>query len=209
MAEPIRNGDGEKKQDCEHEAGKRRLCAHGEECRWLKPTLSGDDLYPDQPFCELVWQGGMSFIFTCKPDSHPRLSETVENSCLEEKEVGKWTGRRRQVCVCRWINGVPLRDSSDALLVNYLYFQIRGEQTGKPVYTNSRVTDKKTGTGNAGRLAACGRKRWKIENEHNNVSWNFFEVRIFKIWKKITPESQFLLGRISSFYDEVEKTPTS
>jgi hypothetical protein len=31
MAEPIRNGDGDKKQDWEHEAGKRWLLAHGQE----------------------------------------------------------------------------------------------------------------------------------------------------------------------------------
>ena len=121
MAEPIRNGDGEEKQDCEHTAGKRWLLAHGQEYRWLKPTLLGDDLYSDQPFCELVVQAGMSFLFTCKPDSHPWLTETVENSCLEEKTVKQWTGRKRQTCVYRWINGVPLRDSPDALPVNYLY----------------------------------------------------------------------------------------
>jgi hypothetical protein len=61
MAEAIRNGDGEQKQDCEHEAGKRWLVAHGQEYRWLKATLLGDDLYSDQPLCEHVLQAGMSF----------------------------------------------------------------------------------------------------------------------------------------------------
>jgi hypothetical protein len=172
MAEAIRNGDGEKKQDCEHEAGKRWLLARGPEYRWLKVTLLGDDLYADQPFCQMVLQAGMSFLFTCKPDSHPWLNETVENSYLEEKEVTKWTGRRRQVWTYRWINGVPLRDSKDALMVNYLYFQIRDEKTGELVYRNSWVTDKEIGAGNAEHLAACGRARWKTGNEHNNVLKN-------------------------------------
>jgi hypothetical protein len=31
MAEPVRKGDGEQKQDCGHETGKRRFTAHGQE----------------------------------------------------------------------------------------------------------------------------------------------------------------------------------
>jgi hypothetical protein len=75
----------------------RRLLALGPGYQWLKVTLLGDDLYLDQPFCGLVLKAGMSFLFTYKPGSHPGLAETVENSCLEEKEVMKWTGRSRQV----------------------------------------------------------------------------------------------------------------
>jgi hypothetical protein len=172
MAEAIRNGDGEEKQDCEHEAGKRWLLAHGQEYRWLKATLLGDDLYSDQPFCERVLQAGMSFLFTCKRDSHLWLTETVEGSYLEEKEVRKWSGRVHQVCTYRWINGVPLRDSPDALLVNYLYFQIWNEKTGEVVYRNSWVTDKEIRGEDVEHLAECGRARWKIENEHNNVMKN-------------------------------------
>ncbi|MHB9292625.1 putative ISNCY family transposase ISAtsp9 [Hollandina sp. SP2] len=177
MVEGIRNGDGEGKQDWEHEAGKRWLMAHGQEYRWLKATLLGDDLYSNQPFCEKVLEAGMSFLFTCKPDSHPWLTETVENSYLEEKEVKKWRGRVHQTCTYRWINGVPLRDSPDALLVNYLYFQIRNGKTGEVVYKNSWVTDKEINGENGEHLTGCGRTRgprarWKIEKEHNNVLKN-------------------------------------
>jgi hypothetical protein len=172
MAEPITNRDGKEKQDCEHEAGKRWLLAHGREYQWLKPTLLGDDLYSDQPFCLLVLEQKMSFLFTCKPDSHPWLSETVEHSFPEERVVRKWTGRYHQISTYRWINGVPLRDSGDALMVNYLYVQIRNEETGKVGYTNSWVTDKKITGDTVELLASCGRARWKIENEHNNVLKN-------------------------------------
>jgi hypothetical protein len=172
MAEPITNRDGKEKQDCEHEAGKRWLLAHGKEYQWLKAVLLGDDLYSDQPFCEAVLAQKMSFLFTCKPDSHPWLSETVEQSFLEERVVKKWTGRNHQISTYRWINGVPLRDSKDALIVNYLYLQIRNETTGKTVYTNSWITDKKITAENVELLALCARARWKIENEHNNVLKN-------------------------------------
>ena len=172
MMEPIRNTDGKEKQDCEHEAGKRWLLAHGKEYQWLNVTLLGDDLYSGQPFCEAVLAQKMSFIFTCKCDWHPWLTETVEHSFLEEHVVKQWTGLNHQVITYRWINGVPLRDSKDALMVNYLYMQIKNEKTGKASYTNSWVTDKPITGNNVQLLAWCGRARWKIENEHNNVLKN-------------------------------------
>jgi len=172
MMEPIRNSDGTEKQDSERAAGKRWLLAHGPEYQWLNATLLGDDLYSNQPFCEAVLAQKMSFIFTCKPDSHPWLSETVEQSFLEEKSVKKWTGRRHQISTYRWINDVPLRDSADALMVNYLHLQISSEKTGQTSYTNSWVTDKTVTADNVELLASCGRARWKIENEHNNVLKN-------------------------------------
>ena len=140
MAEAITNKDGTEKQDCEYQAGKRWLAAHGQEYRWLKPTLLGDDLYSSQPFCLQVLEQGMSFIFTCKPASHPWLSETVRNSFLQERIVKKWTGRTRQTSTYRWINGVPLRDSADALQVNYLSLEISSGEGGKASYRNSWVT---------------------------------------------------------------------
>ena len=125
----------------------------GEEYKWLKVTLLGDDLYCKQPFCEAVLKQGMSFLFSCKPDSHRWLSETVENSYLHEKVVKKWTGSHHQTSTYRWIKGVPLRDSKDALNVKYLYLQIRKEKTGKAWYTNSWITAKEITTENVEHLA--------------------------------------------------------
>jgi hypothetical protein len=71
VPEMIRNGDGEEKQDCERNAGKRRLGKHGKEYAQLSPTLLGDDLYANQPFCEAVLKEKPRFIFACKPGSHP------------------------------------------------------------------------------------------------------------------------------------------
>jgi hypothetical protein len=95
MPELISNEDGcsqanLEKQDCELNAGKRWLANYGKELAWLKPTLLGDDLFSNYPFCTAVLKENMHFIFTCKPASHPWLTETVENSVLEEKIVSKW-----------------------------------------------------------------------------------------------------------------------
>jgi hypothetical protein len=173
--EIIRNEDGKEKQDCEHSAGKRWLEKHGEEYSWLKITLLGDDLYSDVPFCGKVLENGMSFIFTCKGETHKWLRETVENSYMRVITDKKWNPRKKKHDIHTWkyLNKVPLRyDERNPFLVNYLEYEIRTEGADKPTYHNSWVTDKEITDYNATYLAECGRTRWKIENEHNNVLKN-------------------------------------
>ena len=170
--EIIWNTDGEKKQDCELTAGKRWLKAHWQEYDWLKPTLLGDDLYSNRPFCEKIVQNGWSFIFTCKEESHPWLTETILNSYLHEVCEEKWDPRKKKTVVYTWkyLNSVPIRyDEKDPFLVQYLRFEIRTKGAAKPSYSNSWITNKVVSDINVAYLAECGRARWKIENEHNNV----------------------------------------
>jgi hypothetical protein len=171
-SELIRNGDGEEKQDCGRNAGKRRLRKHGKEYAWLSPTLLGDDLYVNHPFYGAVLKEKPRFIFTRNPGSHPHLYETVENSYVKEKNAEKWDGRCHIISTWRWLNGVPLRDRKDALMVNYGCFEMKRRETGEAVYRNSWITDKPVTEENVERPASCGRARWKTENEHNNVLKN-------------------------------------
>ena len=174
MGEMITNEDGSEKQDCEQNAAKRWLAAHAEEYRWLKPTLLGDDLFSRNDFCREVLAQGMSFLFTCKAESHPWLSETVENSILDTMSSEQWDSRSGHhiIYTYRWLSDVEMRDTKDALRVNYLEMEIRHRETGKITYKNSWVTDKPVSKENAAHIAACARARWKIENEHNNVLKN-------------------------------------
>jgi hypothetical protein len=173
--EIISNNDGEEKQDCELKAGTRWLDAHGEEYAWLKPTLLGDDLYSNRPFCEKITGMGWSFIFTCKKESHKWLHETVENSFVREVRDVKWDRRKKKHVVYTWkyINDVPIRyDERAPFLVNYVNFEMKTEGAAKPSYTNSWITNKAVNDMNVAYLSECGRARWKIENEHNNVLKN-------------------------------------
>ena len=170
--EMITNEDGEKKQDCERNAAKRWLSKHADEYSWLDPTLLGDDLYSNYPFCKEVLEKGYSFIFTCKEDSHPWLSETVKNSFLEETSRKEWNGRHNLKYTYQWLNGVEIRDNKQTLLVNFLSLSIWNEKHNKQTYYNSWITNKTITKDNVGHLASCGRARWKIENEHNNVLKN-------------------------------------
>ncbi len=80
-------------------------------------------------------------------------------------------GKQRFVHRYRWLHDVPLRDGLDALTVNWFEIEIinaRGETT----YRNSFVTDLAVAADNVVELAACGRARWKIENETFNVLKN-------------------------------------
>src|SRR5436305_1937925 len=69
--------DGHAKQDCERAAGKRWLAKHAAQVAPHGITFLGDDLYSNQPFCALVLHNHCNFIFTCKPDSHPKFYERV------------------------------------------------------------------------------------------------------------------------------------
>jgi hypothetical protein len=122
-AEIIRNTDGTEKQDCELTAGKRWLLAHGTEYEWLKPTLLGDDLYSNRPFCEEIIKKGLSFIFTCKEESHQWLYETLRNSYEHEIRETKWDARKNKRVTSAWKyqNDVPIRyNENEPFLVNKL-----------------------------------------------------------------------------------------
>ncbi|GHU94233.1 hypothetical protein FACS189479_06710 [Spirochaetia bacterium] len=73
-AEPVQQSYEKQKQDCERTAAKRLLEKHGAYYKELKATLLGDDLYANHNTCKAVLDSGLSFIFTCKDDSHPWIA---------------------------------------------------------------------------------------------------------------------------------------
>lgn len=170
--EMIINTDGNKKQDCERNAAKRWLAKHADEYQWLSPTLLGDDLYSNYPFCKEVLDCGYSFIFTCKDDSHPWLTESIQHAFLEERSEREWNGRHHLTYTYQWLNGVEIRDNKETLRVNYFSLSIWNEQKQKRIFRNTWITNKIVSSDNVAHLASCGRARWKIENEHNNVLKN-------------------------------------
>jgi hypothetical protein len=98
VPEPIRNGDGEEKQDYGQNAGKMRLRKHRKEYARLSPTFSGDDLYANRSFCEAVLKEKLHFIFVRNPGSHPRLYEMVarkQSRYLVNGNYDKTTGMVR------------------------------------------------------------------------------------------------------------------
>ena len=151
----------------------RWLAAHATRYTTGNDTLLGDDLYAHQPFCRQVLLHGFHFLFTCKPASHPHLSQWVEAlepgrdlHTLTLRTKGK--SKRWEQHVYRWAHAVPLTDSDDALKVNWCDVTVTND-AGKTIYHNAWITDWKITADNVAGLVSAGRARWKIENENNNV----------------------------------------
>jgi hypothetical protein len=140
----VRREDGAEKQDCETAAARRWLTRLAPAYAWLEPVYVGDDLYARQPMCKDVLAAG-------------------------RETVGK--GSAKRIRRYRWMNGVPIKDGDDALLVNWLEIVI-AKPNGEVTYRNSFITDLPVSRKNAADIVAAGRARWKVENETFNVLKN-------------------------------------
>ncbi len=164
----ITQQDGAEKQDCEQQAAHRWLARHGATYSRLAPIYLGDDLFARQPTCEAVQAAGGHFLFVCKSGSHKLIDEYVRGAELHAHEVTERRSGKKRVYRYTWLPDVPLRDGRDAMTVNWLQVEIR-DGRGKVTYRNAFVTDLPVDRDNVAELAACGRARWKIENEGFNV----------------------------------------
>jgi hypothetical protein len=168
MAEFITPQDGAEKQDCERAAAKRWLIKHGPILARLRPVYLGDDLFACQPIVAAIRATGANFILTCKPSSHKTIAEYLSGTELEDHRQTIVQRGKRMTYVYRWLSDVPLRDTKDAIAVTWLSIEIV-DAKGKRTYANSFVTDLPVTAQTVAEIAACGRARWKIENETFNV----------------------------------------
>ena len=164
--------DGHDKQDCELAATGRWLNQHAAHYAPWRITLLGDDLYCHQPFCQRAIEAKMDFIFTCKPDSHATVYEWVADF-TRSGQIGtltrtRRTGKKHFTDTYRYLNDVPLRDSDDALLVNWCELSTTRED-GTVAYRNAWTSSHRIDEHNVELVAKAGRARWKIENENNNT----------------------------------------
>lgn len=160
--------DGHQKQDCENAAAKRWLLQHGTRYSLLKVTVLGDDLYCHQPLCQLLLEQQFNFILTCLPTSHKTLYEHIEGVSLPTVIRKKWTGKIEETYTYRYSNGLPLKVSEDALLVNWCELTVT-RPDGQVIYKNSWATNHFITDETVIEIVRAGRTRWKVENENNNT----------------------------------------
>jgi hypothetical protein len=165
--------DGHDKQDCERVAAKRWLKQQARHFQPYRTTLLGDDLYSNQPLCELALEQKYNFIFVCKPDSHQILYEWLDGLAaggdLDHFTLRQWNGRFHEIITYRYISDVPLRGGQDALMVNWVELTIIHAQTGEQLYHNAFVTNHELTRQTVVPIVRAGRTRWKSENENNNI----------------------------------------
>jgi len=169
--EPIINTDGNEKNDCERNAGKRLVGKIRATHPKLKIMITGDGLYSNQPFIDALKVSDMSYVLVAKPTDHKALFQCVEEleslQGVEHMELIDQKGRRHRY---RWVNQVLLNASANADHVNFFEYWLIVDQ--KATYHNSWVTDQQVGKHNVVELVKAGRSRWKIENETFNTLKN-------------------------------------
>ena len=169
--EPIQNIDGNTKQDCEINAGKRIVKKITSTHPKLKIIITADSLYSKQPFIDQLKQNGMSFILVAKPTDHKLLYQWfTEFHQMGETKILKLKDHKGRKHLYEWVNDIALNGTKDADNVNYFeYTMFKGN---KATYHNSWVTDIPITQNNIVELVKGGRARWKIENEAFNTLKN-------------------------------------
>lgn len=165
----IRPQDGDEKQDCESKAIKRWLKDTSPHYNLDKVIVLCDDLHSHQPQCDAVLARGWDFIFICKPDSHKTLYDYLKLSTIQTVTERHWNGKYAEIHTYSFASDLPLRDSKDALDVNWCELRITREDNQKLIYHNSFAVSLTITANNVIDIVAWGRCRWKTENENNNT----------------------------------------
>lgn len=176
MPEPIRNNDGNVKQDCEMNAAKRLIPKLHQEHPKLGFIIGGDALFSKQPIIEDVLNEGMHFLFVAKPSDHAYMMDYIDVS-RQCGGVGSITHTDKDGKIYRykWLNDVPLSKRKDTIRVNYLRLEIASvneDGNEKIIFDTSWVTDLEVNKKNVTILTKVGRCRWKVENECFNTLKN-------------------------------------
>jgi hypothetical protein len=164
------------KQDCEINAAKRLIPVISSQLEGQKILFLCDDLYAKDPMVKLIESmGNANFIITCKDESHKTLIQYLNG--IEPQRLNtstKLPGSMREEVSYRWYEGIPIRDSDDAKLVNYVTASFVTYKKGKARETQhfAFITDLDITEENVAEIVKCGRARWKIENKTFNIIKN-------------------------------------
>ncbi len=171
--EPITRRDGNNKNDCERNAGKRLLNSIRQQYPDRQFVVLEDALAANGPHIQELLRHKMDFIIGAKPGSNAALFDEVgerlnRSECIESAPDD--LGKKGFGCGFRFTNDIALNDSHPDLRVNFLEyweFDKKGKQTIFAWVTNLPIS-----ADNAYEIAGAGRTRWKVENELFNVIKN-------------------------------------
>lgn len=202
--EPIVKQDGDNKNDCERNAGKRFLKSFRKDHPHLKVIITEDALASNAPHIKDLNKYDIRYILWVKQWDHKFLFEYVNsdkcNITEYEYKDNKWTIHK-----FNFVNKVPLNASNQDVLVNFIeYWEIK-EDWKKQHF--SWVTDIEVTKDNVFKLMRGWRARWKIENETFNTlknQWYKFEHN-FGHWKKNLSNNFGLIMMLAFLVDQVQQ----
>jgi hypothetical protein len=173
--EMIIKQDGMTKNDCERNAAKRFFEQLRKDHPHLPLIVNEDALSPNAPHIRELKKHNIHYILGVKPGDHKFLFNFVEDAAkngrtiefeIENEDDPEITHR------FRILNEVPLNQSNQELLVNFIEYWEHSKETDKITYHNTWITDFTLTKENAYILMRGGRARWKIENETFNTLKN-------------------------------------
>ena len=165
--EPIIKQDGVKKNDCELNGIKRFLAHVRREHPHLPITVVEDALYANGPHIKSLQKLKMNFIIMAKEKGNEYLFDAVKHGNCSTYEFTDLDGINHKF---NYINNIPLNDSHEDLLVNFVEYW-ETDKSGKMQYF-SWVTDHLITKDNVYDIMKGGRARWRIENETFNTLKN-------------------------------------
>jgi hypothetical protein len=166
--EPIQKQDGSTKNDCERNAAKRLLPKIRAEHPHLEFIVVEDGLASNAPHLRLLLELRMHFLTGVKPGDHAFLSDRVIEAYDQDRVTTLSWQEGTVDCELSFVNGLPLNESNQDLLVNHLHYAEYGPD-GEVQKRFSWVTDFEITQHNARLLMRGARARWKIENETFNT----------------------------------------
>ena len=173
--EPIIKQDGDNKNDCERNAGKRLLPRIRAEHPSLQVIVVEDGLASNAPHIRLLKELNFRFLLVAHPEDHEHLFEAVTKAHEEDERVTvvRWKDERDPEVQyeIRFVHDLPLNKSNPDVRVNFLHYVEYGPE-GEVRRIMSWVTDLIITVENAPWLVRGGRARWKIENETFNTLKN-------------------------------------
>jgi hypothetical protein len=161
---------GAEKQDCERSAAKRWLAKHGPALARYRPIYLGNDLSARQPIATAIQNCGGNFILTCKHSSHKTIAEYLTGAELQEHGQTVIQSGKRSIHIYRGLArcaAARQRGCHQRELVLRRDLRRQGK-TNLLQQLHHRPADLPITAETVAEPAACGRARWKIENETFN-----------------------------------------
>jgi hypothetical protein len=173
--EPIANGDGKQKNDCERNATRRWLQSFRHDHPKLPVIIVEDDLAANAPHLRDLQAAEARYIISVKSGDHAALFLALTAREAEGKvsTLTTFDPVTEVLSHYRYHHGLPVNDSGHDSMVNVLeYWEL--PRKGKPgrrneVHSFCWITDLPLTEETVYDVMRGGRARWKIENETFNT----------------------------------------